>query len=82
MREAKAHEPRPADDINRTNSWAWAIATSKGGFRGLLFDSESNNNNQYTDRTTGLRRRAVKNIREFYRSGYRITQPSCSHCGD
>lgn len=41
-RDAKAQEPRPEFDIIRTSSWAWAIATSKGGFRGLLFDSEKN----------------------------------------
>lgn len=41
-RDAKAQEPRPADDIKRTSSWACAIATSRGGFLGLLFDSVKN----------------------------------------
>lgn len=39
--EAKAHEPKPVVAIKRTNSCACAIATSNGGFLGLLFDSEN-----------------------------------------
>jgi hypothetical protein len=40
IKDAKAHEPSPDVDINLTSSWACAIATSKGGFRGFLFDSK------------------------------------------
>lgn len=38
--EAKAQQPSPELDISRTNSCAWAIATSNGGFRGLFCDSK------------------------------------------
>lgn len=40
--EAKAHEPKPVVAIKRTSSCAWAMATSNGGFLGLLFDSKRN----------------------------------------
>lgn len=38
--EAKAHDPSPELDISFTSSCACAIATSKGGFLGLLHDSK------------------------------------------
>lgn len=40
---AKPHAPRPAVDIKRTNSLAWDAATSRGGRRGRLLDSETKN---------------------------------------
>lgn len=46
--EAKAHEPSPEDDIRRTNSSACPIATSKGGFLGLLLVSRKRKHFQLT----------------------------------